>query len=636
MKRIILVITALAALILAASCGGGYVVYDSPPPSAPAAGKSWTVLVYMCGGSEETNNAAYSKKLESLMSLGYPENIHVIIETGGSSEWHTKGIYNDYTQRFEVGNGTLYLADQTLSANMGEYNTLADFISWGMSNYKSDKYALVLAGSGGGGLGGLCGDQQFENDCLTLGELSYAMSSASKGFDLVLMDAPLMGTLETASLLSTYTEYLVAPQDLICTDDIDYAALVNAVISNPSADGKEIGKAVCDSYYNNLLKQKREQQAAMSVIDISEISTLNQAFDGFAGNMCVATDSFESYLQLEDALSHTHAYGGLTPDEGYSNLIDLGDAAVRSAEVTGASADMLIEELNNAVAYRVCGSEQSNCSGMSFYYPINKDNDTLQQYMDMSLSVRYREFLRKICINCSVTDAVTNTPDYTASWAWETYRNDMEWLEYNSILDGSTYELDVAGNMALFKDVTMNVYKKDENSGKYYFAGNYNKLNADWESGIFRDNFDGTLPAFLTKNVSIRKARSYDDYDLYSIPVSMNGIRKYVRAKYYGSEDKFEIIGMWNGLDEKKQTTGAFEEIKSFDRLTPVLSVYDSEHGAAEYMLGTPNLKLWNGLDYKKLDDGDYILEYELTDVYGLKRRGTPVECRISGGQINF
>ena len=32
---------------------------------------------------------------------------------------------------------SFYLEDQSMAANMGDYNTLANFISWGTSKYKS-------------------------------------------------------------------------------------------------------------------------------------------------------------------------------------------------------------------------------------------------------------------------------------------------------------------------------------------------------------------------------------------------------------------------------------------------------------------------------------------------------------------
>ena len=150
MKRMTLIIAAAIMAIMLASCSSGRVVYEQQTDKLPPTGRTWTVLVYMCGGSEESLNGTASKKLDDIMNVDYPENVNVIVQTGGSSEWHKKGIYSDYTQRFEAGKDTLYLADQAIAANMGDYNTLADFLTWGTSNYKSDNYMLILSGAGGG------------------------------------------------------------------------------------------------------------------------------------------------------------------------------------------------------------------------------------------------------------------------------------------------------------------------------------------------------------------------------------------------------------------------------------------------------------------------------------------------------
>lgn len=64
------------------------------------------------------------QKLDEIMNVNYSDNINVIVQTGGSSKWHTKNIYSDYCQRFKAGKNKLYLEDQSMAANMGDYNTL--------------------------------------------------------------------------------------------------------------------------------------------------------------------------------------------------------------------------------------------------------------------------------------------------------------------------------------------------------------------------------------------------------------------------------------------------------------------------------------------------------------------------------
>ena len=158
MKRVTLIITAVLTVLMLTACSSNKVVYESNTESQ-GGNKAWTVLIYMCGGDDESVNGDYSKKLDEIMNVNYSDNINVIVQTGGSSKWHTKNIYSDYCQRFKAGKNKLYLEDQSMAANMGDYNTLANFISWGTSKYKANHYMLILSGAGGGLINGMAYDE---------------------------------------------------------------------------------------------------------------------------------------------------------------------------------------------------------------------------------------------------------------------------------------------------------------------------------------------------------------------------------------------------------------------------------------------------------------------------------------------
>lgn len=632
MKRITLMIVLVLSAVILSSCSSGMIVYDRQTDKLPSNGTSWTVLVYMCASGAEAEEAAYSDKLKQMMSVDYPENVTVAVQTGGSDAWHMKGVYGDYLQRFEAGKNTLYLADQSVKADMGDYRTLADFINWGFSNYNSDKYMLILAGTGGNCIDGMCYDSVNMDNSLNLEKISYAMSLSSRKFDIVGLDASLMGSIETASALSTYGDYLVSSQDIQSESGWDYAGFLQYLCSNPNTGEEDICRVICDTYYKRCVSDKTASCAAMSVTDMSKISTLNQAFDGMAGDMLTATDSLENLSQLLKAMDTVHVYGGATADEGYSNLIDIGDIAVKTREYVGNTADMLIESLNDTVVYRVCGEEEKSSTGLAVYYPLDSSSEKLQNYMDIATSAKYKEFLRKVRIDCSVDD---ESEDYTSSWAWNTYNEDMQTMEYNSILGGNSYELNILGNMDMFKKISMNVYKADKD-GEYVFIGNYDNIDSDWEAGIFKDSFDGKLLTLCSKIVSPSLVGSYEDYEVYSIPVILNGTRSNVRAVYDKNSGKCRVIGAWQGVSENGAVMGTMKKIGFFDRISPVLSVYDDEHKKTKYKTGALAVSLARGASEKSIENGSYILEYELTDMYGLKRRGTPVNVSFESGTVYF
>lgn len=638
MKKRLCVFLALAAvsaavIIMFASCSSGRVVYERPERKLASTGKSWTVLVYMCGGENESSTGAYSERLKQMMNVDYPENINVVVQTGGSKEWHIKGIYSDYIQRFEVGKDTLYLADQSASANMGDDAALSDFLKWGRANYKADNYMLILSGSGSGSIHGMAYDELNNDDSLTVDEIAYAMSKAGKDFDILGFDSSLMGSIETAAAVSAYAKYFVASQEIQSGDGWDYEGVLSYICSNPSASYIDICKNICNTYYKKCEENKFAPYATMSVVDMSKISTLNQAFDGMAGNMLMSTDSLEKYVGLTRNIDSAHIYGGATEDEGYSNMMDVGDLAAKVKEEAGNTSSLFLKTMNDAVVYRVNGEYQKNATGMSVYYPINHDERELQKYMDISLSNKYKELLKKICIDCSVTDKA-DTDDYSSSWSWSTYKEDMQSMEYKSIRDNNSYELNILGNMKMFKDISMNVYKKDDDTGKYGFVGKYDNIESKWDAGIFKDNFDGKLPKLFGEHISMRLVRSYEDYAVYAVPVVMDSKWGSVRIMKNYADGEYTVLGFWGGVDKNGKAADGIKEIGFFDSIKPQLKEYDEEHKSLNYIEGSSSMKMFSGAADKKVDNGEYIFEFDLTDIYGLHRWGTPVKGKVSGGKI--
>lgn len=633
MKKVVYFIAVIFAAAWLSACKSSGVVYDKPAPDSAANGDTWTVMVYMCGGSEESASGAYSEKLREMMRVSYPENVNVLVQTGGSEEWHMKGVYSDYSQRFEVHKDKLYLADQSAPADMGDYHTLESFLLWGTTNYEAQHYILILAGEGGGSMYGMCYDEQNNGGGLSLEEISYAMSLNGSNFDIVGLDTSLMGSIETATSLSTYAQYMVASQDIQPSQGWDYEGFLKYLCENPSAEASDIGTAMCNTYYNKCLKYGTDADAAMSVTDMTKLSTLNQAFNGMAGDMLMLTNTPEDFAVLSDAMDSVHIYGGASEDEGFSNSMDIGDLAMKMQGYVGNTADVLIEALNDAVVYRVCGSREQSSVGLSVYYPISRNNDELQEYMKLAAGVKYKELLRKICITCNVTDDA-GTADYTASGAWQSYDSAMQSLEYATILNGNSYEMNIAGNMNLFRKVAINVYKADK-SGGYVYVGSYDRLNANWEMGIFQDDFDGKLLKLYSKNISPSCIRHYEEYDLYSVPAMINGERKSVRIAKYRDSGKYEVLGAWPYI-ENGRVKGEIEKISFFDDVQPLLRVYDEHHQTTEYVVDGSVKRLMRGVGESGVDGGSYIFEYEMTDIYGQKRRGTPVNASISGGKVTF
>jgi len=230
----LLLITSLS-LSLIAGCsgggGGGTTTTDTTTSTA-----KYTVMVYMVGSDLESDDNAGTTDLAEMMQVGSTDNLKVIVTTGGANKdgWRT-------VKRRLINQGSETEISDLGNLNMGQPATLQDFIEWAVENYPADKYALIMWDHGAGAIGGepyniAFGNDENNNDGLSLPEIRQALQSAytttGKKFDLIGFDACLMATLETASIMSSFGNDLVASEELEPGHGWDYAAILSAIKSN--------------------------------------------------------------------------------------------------------------------------------------------------------------------------------------------------------------------------------------------------------------------------------------------------------------------------------------------------------------------------------------------------------------------
>ena len=105
---------------------------------------SWAVYWYLCGSDLESNGGFATNDLSELMEVELPENVNVVIETGGSAVWQNDLMDADKLQRWLYNSEGLQLVDEQPSASMGEAQTLADFLSFAKENFPAEKTAVVF------------------------------------------------------------------------------------------------------------------------------------------------------------------------------------------------------------------------------------------------------------------------------------------------------------------------------------------------------------------------------------------------------------------------------------------------------------------------------------------------------------
>lgn len=207
---------ALVMILSLTACGDAPL--DTP---TGASGGSWAVYWYLCGSDLESEGGFATDDLSELLEVELPENVTVVIETGGAAEWWNETVDASVLQRYVYDSDGLTLVDEQPSASMGDSGTLADFLRFAKENYPADKTAVVFWNHGGGSVSGASFDELYDYDSLTLDEMYTAftevwepsLEAGQQPLELVGFDTCLMATVDVAYTFCDLSRYLVASEE---------------------------------------------------------------------------------------------------------------------------------------------------------------------------------------------------------------------------------------------------------------------------------------------------------------------------------------------------------------------------------------------------------------------------------------
>ena len=139
---------------------------------------SWGIYIYMCGSDLESENGAATADIQEIISSDIPENVNVVIETGGATAWNNEIVDPNYLERYVYNSEAFDLVDSEESKSMGDKDTLSEFLQFCNENFPADNKMVIFWNHGGGSLGGVCYDEIYDLDHLTLNEIDEAFTEA--------------------------------------------------------------------------------------------------------------------------------------------------------------------------------------------------------------------------------------------------------------------------------------------------------------------------------------------------------------------------------------------------------------------------------------------------------------------------
>lgn len=650
-KFLSLLLASLLVLTLFAGCSGDMEnetptapVTETPIETAPIeaesirlsnpGGDTWTILVYLCGTDLETNGGYASINVQEMALAAQSDKVNIIFETGGTQQWAIDGIDPSQVQRWKVVPENIELVDSQPLSNMGEAQTLGDFLKWGVETYPADKYMCLMWDHGGGSVAGIAVDELHGGDMLNLKEVSLALSMAGVQFELVGFDACLMSTMETAVALTPYARYMVASQELEPGTGWDYTAWLNTLVTDPTADGLVLGTTICDSFYAKCAAGGTESLATLAVTDLSQIPALASAFNAMAAEMKGFTSVAEKLQPLTQAIVRAENYGGNNDSEGYTNMVDLGDLTLCAEGVLSDTGDALLEALFAAVPYRVAGDGRQRSNGLSIYVPLAVAPGELDQYATLAAtSGEYLRFLEGLYDWTVPAGVVITEPVYpTGEGVPAVEQISLDDVETAQALNAEDYALaftttlteegsiflDLTEGADIVSTVAFNLYYQDDESNSLWYLGSDFDINQNDEGTQYWDNYRNVW-TIINDNLCMMVALGFtDDYILYTVPVQVNGEPTNLRMLYHRDTAEYEVIGTWDGINgETGMSSRDVKKLQDGDLVEFVFEAYDLTTGEdASFVSGGFTVSGPVIAEEAILFDGVYYYQYEITDIF--------------------
>lgn len=657
-KKMIALIMALAMCLTLTACSGDMIsdVPDTPTPSKPnvssadpavnkPADGSWAVYWYLCGSDLETNGGFATADLQEMLEVDLPENVNVVIQTGGASVWQNELMDPSKIQRWVYNSEGLRLVDECNTANMGDAQTLTDFLAFANTNYPADKVAVTFWNHGGGSVSGAAFDELHGLDSLDLAEMYQAFdavwpaNTADPALELVGFDTCLMATIDVAAVFRNFSRYLVASEELEPGNGWLYSGWLGELAADPSMDGDDLGFTICNTYYDGCEAAGTQDQTTLSVTDLTKLTPLLEAYETFGQEALAAASRDPGFFaQLGRAASLSENYGGNTREKGYTNMVDLGHLARQTAWMLP-SAQGVSDALADCVIFKVGGVYRAEATGLSCYYSYNGDINDLNGYIDMGTGAAFK-YLYAYGITGELAAGgddylaslnITGLPEIVtlADKNWDDAPLDID-------DDGSAFMTLGPEAADVLAGIEFSLFYVDEENDLMLLLGSDNDLIADWDNGVFYDNFRGVWGAIDDHLVYMELSFEGDDYNLYSSPILLNGELYYLQTAYDFIKEEWVIIGASQGLDESGMASKEMRLLKEGDVITTIWKTAsysgddDFEMYTAEELTVTANTSFGE----TPLFDGTYSLVFEMWDAAGNYAYSDAAFFECSDGEI--
>ena len=225
----------LCLALLGEHAGAQPLCTEVVPAARQACLKQWSVLIYMNG---DNDLAPYTfSDLREMAGVGSSLEVDIVVQQDtdrddGSHRYHVQRAENFAAMHEQSHLATLPEQDS------GDLQTLVDFLAFGVKNFPSQHYMVIIWSHGTGYAGGISPDYSSASQ-LTLAQLNTALEYLQYGHlggrkvDIYASDACLMQSLEVIYALRQRARYIIGSANREQKQGWPYREILQYLVRHP-------------------------------------------------------------------------------------------------------------------------------------------------------------------------------------------------------------------------------------------------------------------------------------------------------------------------------------------------------------------------------------------------------------------
>lgn len=611
-------------------------------PAVEAQGTTTTVMMYMCGTDLQS---ACVEDMYEMASVDLPEEVTVAVQAGGAFSWDDEDLAGESINRFTITYGAFNDLEVLPWENMGEQETLIDFLTWAVDTYPSDRYILVLWNHGGGSTG-VCFDETADYDSLTIHEVNDALHNYSRQnpdfhLDIVGFDACLMATYEMAVHMSQYADYMVGSEELEPGIGWNYTGWLGDLAENPDMDSADIAVSIADNFMAACLEDNPNDYLSQSVINLEAVPALRDLLETYAAYL---TDALSNGQMPTISRSRQRMYSFGKFSDASSDQVDFMAFLDATRQFAPNLASQLEASYQDCVYYSIGTDMFDYLTGMSVLLPGDTTLDFLDNFTAYDCGEQYPNFSQfaygyaTLLAGGNYTFTLqkpeqTNAPAGSGAYTSTAYvpagsyvaPADAEneaveaggfsqtssgfWAGFSDIISGAIlpdayddeaeeeeFQYDADSDYACYMTLTQDELNNlsmvegllyldasDEEDTILIELGSMQNAGIDWQTGDIISGFDGTWPMLDEQLVVMYDQVQTQNMRRSVIPVKYNGTEGYLVMIFTAANPDGVIAGFTEGYDSNGLPVRGLTQLEAGDELIPLYPMlYDDGSDSEE------------------------------------------------------